>query len=124
MEEQALHTAESPEPTVPSEEHPQVAQPSPARARRYGRRRVLIGRVVSNKAHKTIVVAIERDVMHPLYKKTYKRTTKVMAHDEHNRCQIGDLVKVVEWRPLSRRKRWMLVEILQRSHQQLSAEEL
>ncbi|MCS7176019.1 MAG: 30S ribosomal protein S17 [Candidatus Kapabacteria bacterium] len=84
----------------------------------------MIGRVVSNKANKTIVVTIERDVMHPLYKKTYKRTTKVMAHDEHNQCQIGDLVKVVEWRPLSRRKRWMLVEILQRSHQQPSAEEL
>jgi small subunit ribosomal protein S17 len=55
--------------------------------------------------------------MHPLYKKPYKRTKKVMAHDEHNQCRVGDIVKIMEWRPLSARKRWMLVEILQRSHQ-------
>lgn len=90
---------------------------SSSRPIHYGRRKVRIGRVVSDKPNKTIVVAIERNVMHPLYKKSYKRTTKVMAHDEHNQCRVGDIVKIVEWRPLSRRKRWMLVEILQRSHQ-------
>ncbi len=83
----------------------------------FGRRKVRIGRVLSNKPDKTIVVAIERLVMHPLYKKPYRKTTKVMAHDEHNQCRIGDIVKIVEWRPLSRRKRWMLVDIVQRSHQ-------
>ncbi len=93
-----------------------AAQPA-ARSVHYGRRKVRVGRVVSDKPNKTIVVAIERVVMHPLYKKPYRRTTKVMAHDEYNQCRVGDIVKIVEWRPLSRRKRWMLVEILQRSHQ-------
>jgi small subunit ribosomal protein S17 len=80
-----------------------------------GQRKVRIGRVVSNKMNKTIVVAIERKVMHPLYKKVYVRTTKVMAHDENNECNIGDIVKIMETRPLSRHKRWRLVEIIQRA---------
>nr|BAL55330.1 30S ribosomal protein S17 [uncultured Chlorobiota bacterium] len=112
----------------PEQHVPEPAPPEPAAGTapeststphpvHYGRRKVRIGRVVSDKPQKTIVVAIERNVMHPVYKKTYKRTTKVMAHDEHNQCRVGDIVKIVEWRPLSRRKRWMLVEILQRSHQ-------
>jgi small subunit ribosomal protein S17 len=79
------------------------------------RRKVRTGRVVSNKAEKTIVVAIERQVAHPLYKKYFKRTTKVMAHDEKNECNIGDVVKVIESRPLSARKRWSLVEIIERA---------
>jgi small subunit ribosomal protein S17 len=70
---------------------------------------------VSNKADKTIVVAIERQVAHPLYRKYFKQTTKVMAHDEKNECNIGDVVKVIESRPLSARKRWALVEIIERA---------
>jgi small subunit ribosomal protein S17 len=79
------------------------------------RKRTLVGKVVSNKAEKTIVVSIERQMQHPLYRKYFKVTKKVMAHDEANSCQIGDTVKVVEHRPLSARKRWMLVEILERA---------
>ncbi|CUU08505.1 SSU ribosomal protein S17P [Candidatus Kryptobacter tengchongensis] len=80
-----------------------------------GQRKVRIGRVVSNKMNKTIVVAIERKIMHPIYKKVYTRTTKVMAHDENNECNIGDIVKIMETRPLSKHKRWRLVEIIERA---------
>jgi len=80
-----------------------------------GRRRILEGRVVSNKPDKTIIVLVERYVQHPLYKKYYKRSKKFMAHDEKNECQVGDLVRIIEWRPLSRRKRWMLKEIVERA---------
>lgn len=79
------------------------------------RRKTRVGKVVSNKADKTIVVSIERQVAHPLYRKYFKQTTKVMAHDEKNECNIGDVVKVVEHRPLSARKRWALVEIIERA---------
>lgn len=79
------------------------------------KKRMLVGKVTSNKPDKTIIVAIERQVIHPLYKKYFKRTKKVMAHDEENTCQIGDLVKIIECRPLSARKRWMLVDVLQRA---------
>jgi small subunit ribosomal protein S17 len=78
-------------------------------------KKVRTGKVVSNKADKTIVVAIERQVAHPLYRKYFKRTKKVMAHDETNQCQIGDTVRVMESRPLSARKRWTLVEIIERA---------
>ncbi|MEJ5352145.1 MAG: 30S ribosomal protein S17 [Melioribacteraceae bacterium] len=78
------------------------------------RRKVRIGTVISNKMNKSIVVAIERRVAHPLYKKYYKRTTKLMAHDENNECSIGDVVKIMETRPLSKRKRWRLVEIIEK----------
>ncbi|MCX8050724.1 MAG: 30S ribosomal protein S17 [Chlorobi bacterium] len=78
-------------------------------------RKIRQGVVVSNKMDKTIVVAVERQVMHPLYKRYYKRTKKYMAHDEHNQCAIGDVVRIVESRPLSRRKRWMLLEVVQRA---------
>lgn len=80
-----------------------------------GHRRILEGRVVSDKPNKTIVVLVERYVQHPLYKKYYKRSKKFMAHDEHNECRVGDLVRIIEWRPLSRRKRWMLKEIVERA---------
>lgn len=80
-----------------------------------GQRKVKIGKVVSNKMNKTIVVLIERKIMHPIYKKVYTRTTKVMAHDENNECNIGDIVKIMETRPLSRHKRWRLVEIIERA---------
>jgi small subunit ribosomal protein S17 len=80
-----------------------------------GNRKVRIGRVVSNKMDKTIVVAIETRVKHKLYGKIVKRTTKLKAHDEENICQVGDRVKVMETRPLSRDKRWRLVEIIEKA---------
>ena len=74
-------------------------------------RKTRTGRVVSNKMDKTIVVAVEDNVKHPLYNKIVKRTYKLKAHDENNECLIGDTVKVMETRPLSKDKRWRLVEI-------------
>ena len=73
------------------------------------------GKVVSNKMDKTIVVAVEDHVKHPLYSKIVKRTYKLKAHDENNECNIGDIVKVMETRPLSKDKRWRLVEIIERA---------
>lgn len=78
-------------------------------------RKVRIGIVVSNKMKKTISVAIERRVPHPIYKKYFKKTTKLMAHDEQEICNIGDKVKIMETRPLSKRKRWRLVEIVEKA---------
>ena len=78
-------------------------------------RKTRIGQVVSDKMDKTIVVAIEDSVAHPLYKKTMKRTYKLKAHDENNECGIGDTVKVMECRPLSKDKRWRLVEIIKKA---------
>ncbi len=77
-------------------------------------RKVKIGKVVSNKMDKTIVVAIEYSVKHPLYGKVVKRTYKLKAHDENNTCAIGDKVKVMETRPLSKDKRWRLVEVVEK----------
>ena len=77
-------------------------------------RKTRVGKVVSNKMDKTIVVAVENHVKHPLYKKVVKSTYKVKAHDENNECNIGDTVKVMETRPLSKDKRWRLVEITER----------
>ena len=78
-------------------------------------RKTRVGRVVSNKMDKTIVVAIEDHVKHPLYKKIVDRTYKLKAHDENNECNIGDRVKVMETRPLSKDKRWRLVEIVEKA---------
>ena len=78
-------------------------------------RKTRVGKVVSNAMKKTIVVAIERRVQHPLYKKYIRRTSKLMAHDEENKCGIGDVVKVMETRPMSSRKRWRLVEIIEKA---------
>ena len=78
-------------------------------------RKVRVGKVVSNKMDKTIVVAIEDNVRHPKYGKIIKRTVKIHAHDEANACQIGDKVMVMETRPLSRTKRWRLVEIVEKA---------
>ena len=78
-------------------------------------RKTEVGRVVSNKMDKTIVVAIEDSVKHPLYKKVIKRTVKLKAHDENNECSIGDRVRVMETRPLSKEKRWRLVEIIEKA---------
>ena len=78
-------------------------------------RKTRTGKVVSNKMQKTIVVAVEDHVKHPLYKKIVKRTYKLKAHDEQNECNIGDRVKVMETRPLSKDKRWRLVEIIEKA---------
>ena len=78
-------------------------------------RKTNVGRVVSNKMDKTIVVSIEDSVKHPLYKKIIKRTVKLKAHDENNECSIGDRVRVMETRPLSKDKRWRLVEVIEKA---------
>ncbi len=77
-------------------------------------RKVQVGRVVSDKMDKTVVVAIETLVRHPLYGKIIKRTKKFKAHDEENTCRVGDKVRLMETRPLSKEKRWRVVEILER----------
>ncbi len=77
-------------------------------------RKTRTGKVVSNKMQKTIVVAVEDHVKHPLYGKIVKRTYKLKAHDEKNECSIGDTVKVMETRPLSKDKRWRLVEVIEK----------
>ena len=78
-------------------------------------RKTRIGRVVSNKMQKSIVVSIERRVAHPLYKKYFRRTTTLMAHDEKREAGIGDIVRIMETRPMSHQKRWRLVEILEKA---------
>lgn len=78
-------------------------------------RKVMIGTVLSNKMDKTVVVAVQRNVSHSKYGKTVKTTYKLKAHDEENVCQIGDKVKVMETRPLSKDKRWRLVEVIEKA---------
>lgn len=78
-------------------------------------RKTMIGTVISDKMDKTIVVAVETRVKHPIYKKTVKKTYKLKAHDEENSCKVGDTVKVMETRPLSKDKRWRLVEIVEKA---------
>ncbi|HCV44192.1 MAG TPA: 30S ribosomal protein S17 [Bacteroidetes bacterium] len=82
---------------------------------RTAHRKVRVGMVVSNKMEKSIVVSIERRVPHPIYKKYFRRTTKLMAHDEQREARIGDTVKIMETRPLSKQKRWRLVEIVEKA---------
>jgi small subunit ribosomal protein S17 len=79
-----------------------------------GRRKTRIGLVTSNKMEKTITVTVERKVKHPIYGKFLKKTTKFMAHDEKNECSIGDVVKIMETRPLSKNKCWRMVEIVEK----------
>lgn len=79
-----------------------------------GQRKVRVGRVVSDKMDKTVVVEVERLTEHPLYGRRIKRTKRYKAHDERNECRVGDLVRIMETRPLSKTKRWRVVEILQR----------
>ena len=78
-------------------------------------RKTRTGKVISNKMEKTIVVAVQDNVKHPLYNKIVKRTYKLKAHDENNECGIGDTVKIMETRPLSKDKRWRLVEIIEKA---------
>lgn len=80
-----------------------------------GKRKVLVGKVVSDKMDKTVVVAVERLGRHPLYKKVLKKTTKFKAHDEKNMCRVGDKVEIMETRPLSKGKRWRVVNILEKA---------
>jgi small subunit ribosomal protein S17 len=91
----------------------QSAAPASATAPK-SRRQQKVGRVVSNKMDKTIVVAVESLKKHRIYKRTYRQTKKFHAHDEQNLCQIGDTVRIEEFRPLSKTKRWQLVEIIKR----------
>lgn len=79
-----------------------------------GIRKTKVGKVLSNKMDKTIIVSEEKRVIHPIYKKYFKKTTKFAAHDPKNNCDIGDTVKIMETRPLSKTKRWRLVEIIEK----------
>lgn len=78
------------------------------------KRREWFGRVISNKMNKTVVVAVERSVVHPVYRKVLRRITKMKAHDEQNACKIGDRVRMVETRPISKEKHWRVVEVLEK----------
>ena len=80
-----------------------------------GRRKSKTGSVVSSKMNKSIVVSVERLIKHPLYGKYFRKASKFMAHDEENQCQVGDKVKIVETRPLSKLKRWRLVEVIEKA---------
>jgi small subunit ribosomal protein S17 len=88
---------------------------APKETPKRARRKIRVGKVVSNKMAKSIVVAVERHVTHALYKKIFRLTTKLMAHDEKQEAGIGDIVKIMETRPMSARKRWRLVEIVQKA---------
>jgi small subunit ribosomal protein S17 len=82
---------------------------------RRGKRKTMVGTVVSDKMDKTVVVAVERLVAHPLYGKRMRRTRRYKAHDENNECRVGDRVELMETRPLSREKRWRVVRIIERA---------
>jgi small subunit ribosomal protein S17 len=79
------------------------------------RRKIRVGKVVSNKMKKSIVVTVERRVPHPIYRKYFKRTSRLMAHDEKNEAGVGDTVKIMETRPMSKSKRWRLVEVVEKA---------
>jgi len=115
MEEQQAPQAE-PTPVVAAEQSQttSVAATEAAASERNARKE-RIGRVTSNKMQKTITVAIERKVKHPLYGKFQQKTKKLTAHDEQNECGIGDMVRIMETRPLSKNKRWRLVEIIEKA---------
>lgn len=85
-------------------------------------RKVLEGRVVSDKMQKTVVVAVETTTRHPLYNKVLRRTKKYMAHDEEEACHLGDLVRIEECRPMSRRKRWKVIEVVRSASAEANAQ--
>ncbi len=87
-----------------------------------GRRKTLVGEVVSDKMDKTVVVRVERTRRHPLYGKVIKVSKRFKAHDEENQCRVGDIVRIVESRPLSREKRWVVTEILSRGEELIEAD--
>ena len=114
--EVAATPAPAPEPVAkaaPAAEQPATAETPNEGGRNF--RKTRVGVVVSDKMDKTIVVVIEAHKRHPLYKKTIKRTYKLKAHDQNNECGVGDKVKVMETRPLSKEKRWRLVEIIEKA---------
>ena len=113
-EEAVVDTAQTQAPEAPPAAGPATAAEGPQDQAR-GRRKVRVGVVVSDKMDKTVLVRIDRRVRHPLYKKTVARANKLAAHDEDNDAHVGDLVRVVETRPLSKSKRWRVVEILERA---------
>jgi small subunit ribosomal protein S17 len=86
-----------------------------AEARRQNRRKVRLGTVVSDKMNKSIIVRVDRTIRHPLYMKTFRTSSKLYAHDETNQASVGDVVRVMETRPLSAKKRWRLVEIVEKA---------
>lgn len=92
-----------------------VGQPVGAEGSRDSRRKVRVGVVVSDKMDKTVLVRVDRKVRHPLYGKTLARSTKFAAHDEANEARVGDRVRIMETRPLSKSKRWRVVEIVERA---------
>jgi small subunit ribosomal protein S17 len=96
-----------------TETETQPGETSTADASR-ARRKTRVGTVVSDKAHKTVTVVVERRFPHPLYGKGVKRTKRYHAHDENNECRTGDLVRIMETRPLSKTKRWRVVELIER----------
>ncbi len=99
---------------MPETQMPEAQNPSlEATTKKHVREKV--GKVISNKMQKSIVVAIERREQHPIYKKFMKKTTKIMAHDEKNEASIGDTVRISEFRPISKRKSWKLVEIIEKA---------
>ena len=100
------------------------ATSTPATAPTQSRRQQKVGRVVSNKMNKTIVVVVATLKNHRIYKRTYKQTKRFYAHDEQNACQIGDMVRIEESRPMSKRKRWRLVEIVRPSSGSVPVEEV
>jgi small subunit ribosomal protein S17 len=92
-----------------------VSEQGEAMTAERGRRKVRTGVVVSDKMDKTVLIRIDRKVRHPLYRKTVARSNKLAAHDEHNEAHVGDTVRVMETRPLSKTKRWRVVEIVERA---------
>lgn len=101
-------------PVAAASEQPQAATPAKSESERNARKE-RIGRVTSNKMQKTITVAIDRKVKHPMYGKFMNKTKKLTVHDEKNECGIGDTVRVMETRPLSKNKRWRLIEIIEKA---------
>jgi small subunit ribosomal protein S17 len=112
--EAAVEPAPTEATTAPTAASPATASDEP-HAHDRGRRKVRVGVVVSDKMDKTVLVRIDRRVRHPMYKKTVARANKLAAHDENNDAHVGDLVRVVETRPLSKSKRWRVVEIVERA---------
>ena len=113
--EPATEPIETPTATPVAAEAAVAAESAPAKPK--SRKQVKVGRVVSNKNDKTVVVAVDYLRRHRLYRKMLRRTSRFHAHDEHNECQMGDLVRIVESRPLSKLKRWRVTEIIQRAVQ-------
>lgn len=99
-----------------TEEINEIKKTEPAKMTSHtGMRKTRIGKVLSNKMDKTIIVSEEKRIIHPIYKKYFKKTTKFSVHDPKNQCNAGDTVKIMETRPLSKTKRWRLVEIIEKA---------